>query len=162
MNTLTIDVTEQEILAPNEPNNQPNLPNGNAADVRWAVNVLLEKIAESFEGWETMDLWRSEAAATVRSFKHDLTKSPYPIPSRDRSRGVYGVVDGERSQEELAEIAPSKLTTPMSVAERRALKNKVLDFIGENQGIFDGRFNEYELIRIIEVFEEPNAALSRC
>lgn len=42
-------------------------------DVRWAVNVLLEKIAEKFEGWETLDLWRSDAAGTVRSFKHDLS-----------------------------------------------------------------------------------------
>lgn len=42
-------------------------------DVRWAVNVLLEKIAEKFEGWETMDLWRSDAATTVRSFKHALS-----------------------------------------------------------------------------------------
>jgi hypothetical protein len=42
-------------------------------DVRWAVNVLLERIAEKFDGWETQDLWRSDAAATVRSFKHDLS-----------------------------------------------------------------------------------------
>lgn len=43
------------------------------ADIRWAVNVLLEKIATKFEAWETMDLWRSDAASTVRSFKHDLS-----------------------------------------------------------------------------------------
>jgi hypothetical protein len=41
-------------------------------DVRWAVNVLLEEIAARFEAWETMDLWRSAAADTVRSFKHNL------------------------------------------------------------------------------------------
>lgn len=41
-------------------------------DVRWAVNVLLEKIATKFEANETMDIWRSDAASTVRSFKHDL------------------------------------------------------------------------------------------
>lgn len=52
---------------------------GGVSDVRWAVNVLLEKIAERFDGWETMDVWRSEAAATVRSFKHDLA-----LPNGDR------------------------------------------------------------------------------
>lgn len=50
--------------------NEPIIPD--ETDIRWAVNVLLEKIAEKFEAWETMDLWRSEAAATVRSFKHEL------------------------------------------------------------------------------------------
>lgn len=39
-------------------------------DVRWAVNVLLEKIAAKFEENPTWDLWRSDAAALVRSFKH--------------------------------------------------------------------------------------------
>lgn len=39
-------------------------------DIRWAVNVLLEKIATKFEANETMDIWRSDAAALVRSFKH--------------------------------------------------------------------------------------------
>jgi hypothetical protein len=38
-------------------------------DVRWAVNVLLETIAAKFEAWDTLDLWRSDAAATVRGFK---------------------------------------------------------------------------------------------
>ena len=38
-------------------------------DVRWAVNVLLEKIAAKFEANDTLDIWRSDAAATVRSFK---------------------------------------------------------------------------------------------
>lgn len=41
-------------------------------DIRWAVNVLLEKIAAKFEANETMDIWRSDAAALVRSFKHQL------------------------------------------------------------------------------------------
>jgi hypothetical protein len=40
-------------------------------DIRWAINVLLEKIAEKFEGWDTMDIWRSDAAMVVRSFKND-------------------------------------------------------------------------------------------
>lgn len=39
-------------------------------DVRWGVNVLLETIAQKFEAWDTYDLWRSDAAATVRGFKH--------------------------------------------------------------------------------------------
>lgn len=49
-------------------------------DIRWAVNVLLEKIAGKFEAWDTVDLWRSDAAATVRGFKHDLsdTADAYP------------------------------------------------------------------------------------
>lgn len=41
-------------------------------DTRWAVNVLLETIAAKFEANPTFDLWRSDAAALVRSFKHDL------------------------------------------------------------------------------------------
>jgi hypothetical protein len=52
-----------------------------ASDVRWAVNVLLEKIAAKFEAHETMDIWRSDAAAIVRGFKHDLNK---PISDGDR------------------------------------------------------------------------------
>lgn len=41
--------------------------------MRWAINVLLEKIAAELEANETMDIFRSEAAALVRSFKHDLS-----------------------------------------------------------------------------------------
>lgn len=41
-------------------------------DIRWAVNVLLEKIAAKFEANETLDIWKSDAAALVRSFKHPL------------------------------------------------------------------------------------------
>ncbi len=51
-----------------------------SGDVRWAVNVLLEKIAAKFEANDTYDIWRSDAAATVRSFKHDLTSS---VPSTE-------------------------------------------------------------------------------
>jgi DNA-binding MarR family transcriptional regulator len=43
-------------------------------DIRWAVNVLLESIAAKFEANPTFDLWRSDAASLVRSFKHDLLK----------------------------------------------------------------------------------------
>jgi hypothetical protein len=50
----------------------PLVSDESTQDVRWAVNVLLEKIAAKFEALETMDLWRSEAAETVRSFKHDF------------------------------------------------------------------------------------------
>ncbi len=42
-------------------------------DIRWGINVLLEKIAEKFEGWDTYDIWRSDAAMVVRSFKNDAT-----------------------------------------------------------------------------------------
>lgn len=49
-------------------------PNTSLSGIRWAVNVLLEKIAEKFEGWETMDIWRSDAAMVVRGFKHDTAK----------------------------------------------------------------------------------------
>ncbi len=54
------------------------------SDIRWAVNVLLEKIAAKFEANDTMDIWRSDAAATVRSFKHDLSSDaaqPSPVSS---------------------------------------------------------------------------------
>lgn len=39
-------------------------------EIRWAINVLLEKIAAKFDDWDTHDIWKSEAASTVRSFKH--------------------------------------------------------------------------------------------
>ncbi len=61
----------------------PPLPKGGAeTDVRWAVNVLLEKIADGFEKWDTADIWHSDAAAYVRARKHDLALStPSPVPS---------------------------------------------------------------------------------
>jgi hypothetical protein len=42
-------------------------------EVRWAINILLETIAKKFDDWSTWDIWKSEAAGTVRSFKHDLS-----------------------------------------------------------------------------------------
>jgi hypothetical protein len=59
-------------------------------DVRWAVNVLLEKIAEKFEANETMDIWRSDAAALVRSFKHVL---PEPANETREPRTAAGSLD---------------------------------------------------------------------
>lgn len=50
--------------------------NASTSDIRWAVNVLLEKIAERFDKWDTADVWRDEAAATVRSFKHPTPSVP--------------------------------------------------------------------------------------
>jgi hypothetical protein len=44
--------------------------NAEQRDIRWGVNVLLEKIAKNLESWETMDIWRSDAAMVVRGFKH--------------------------------------------------------------------------------------------
>jgi len=67
--------------------------------------------------------------------------------------GERVVPDEYRSPEELAEITPSKLTVPLLQGERRALMRKVLDFIAENDGIFAGCFTEYDILRIIEVFE---------
>jgi len=49
------------------------------SDIRWAVNVLLEKIAERFDKWNTADVWRDEAAATVRSFKHAAPQYQGPL-----------------------------------------------------------------------------------
>ena len=55
-----------------------------SADIRWAVNVLLEKIAEKFEANETLDIWKSDAAALVRGFKHDAASAPaQTAPSRE-------------------------------------------------------------------------------
>jgi hypothetical protein len=45
-------------------------PHINESDIRFGINVLLEKIAEKFEGWETHDIWRSDAAMVARGFKH--------------------------------------------------------------------------------------------
>lgn len=44
-------------------------------DARWAVNVLLETIAAKFEANDTWDIWRSDAATLVRSFKHSNGKA---------------------------------------------------------------------------------------
>lgn len=57
-------------------------------DVRWAVNYLLEQIAAKFEAWETFDLFRSEAAATVRSFKHDLIAHGAQNLAQDAEKGT--------------------------------------------------------------------------
>lgn len=65
------------------------------ADVRWAVNVLLEKIAEKFEAWDTWDLWRSEAASTVRSFKHDLAALDADKDGAKKSEGGTCVCCGK-------------------------------------------------------------------
>ena len=43
-------------------------------DIRWAVNVLLERVAMTLERGDTLDIWRSDAAAVVRCFKHDLAQ----------------------------------------------------------------------------------------
>lgn len=51
------------------------------ADTRWAVNVLLETIAAKFEANPTWDIWRSDAAALVRSFKHALATPSTPQES---------------------------------------------------------------------------------
>ena len=45
---------------------------------RWAVNVLLEQIACKFEANDTWDVLKSDAAALVRSFKHDLASQAGP------------------------------------------------------------------------------------
>jgi hypothetical protein len=68
------------------------------SDIRWAVNVLLEKIAEKFEGWKTLDLWRSDAAATVRSFKHTVSDT-----STDRPVTTYSQPSTEPSLHAAAE-----------------------------------------------------------
>jgi hypothetical protein len=66
---------------------QPQQSAGNE-DVRWAVNYLLEQIAAKFEAWETFDLFRSEAAETVRSFKHDLIAHGAQNLAQDAEKGT--------------------------------------------------------------------------
>jgi hypothetical protein len=58
-------------------------------DVRWGVNVLLETIAKQFEAWDTMDLWRSQAADLVRSHKH-ITKPEIEAATAAASRKERG------------------------------------------------------------------------
>jgi hypothetical protein len=79
------------------------LPETGERDVRWAVNVLLEKIAEKFEGWETFDIWRSDAAMVVRGFKHDtapLRPSPDGAVRFHRSTEVSDAPIGQASAED--------------------------------------------------------------
>lgn len=105
-------------------------------DTRWAVNVLLETIAAKFEANPTFDLWRSDAAALVRSFKHDLSKAPEPSASveRDAFRRALELVAGHKGKtiyshdpeyrqgahdayEQLADIALAALSTPPLTSE---------------------------------------------
>lgn len=51
-------------------------PQSDVQDIRWAVNYLLEQIAGKLSDWPTHDIWRSDAADLVRSFKHDLPQAP--------------------------------------------------------------------------------------
>lgn len=67
------DFDEDGALNGDRPENRPDV-----ADIRWAVNVLLETIAAKFEANSTLDIWRSDAAALVRSFKHNAAT---PDPS---------------------------------------------------------------------------------
>ena len=72
-------------------------------DARWAINVLLETIAKKFDDWSTWDIWKSEAAGTVRSFKHDLSPAragskpegdgwqPMATEPRDNRFRLYGL-----------------------------------------------------------------------
>lgn len=40
------------------------------------INTLLETIAKRFEDNDTIDLWKSDAAALVRSYKNETTATP--------------------------------------------------------------------------------------
>lgn len=42
----------------------------NETEIRAGINILLETIAKKFEANDTFDIWRSEAADMVRSYKH--------------------------------------------------------------------------------------------
>lgn len=61
-------------------------------DIRWAINVFLEKIAAKFDAWDTWDIWKSQAAETVRSFKHDLT-APLPPQESDTAAVPKSALD---------------------------------------------------------------------
>jgi len=88
---------------------------GEDADVRWAVNVLLEKIAEKFEGWDTFDLFRPEAAAIVRSFKYDIAAPPAsPLRGRTAIRQILHdhFRTGEPGELDAIESATNILASP--------------------------------------------------
>lgn len=53
------------------------------------VNALLENIAAKFEAHETWDLWRSDAAALVRSFKRDMADPVHDRPAYNNT-GLFG------------------------------------------------------------------------
>jgi len=61
-------------------------------------------------GWDTFDLFRSEAAATVRSFKHDLAEPAAP-PEQPAQQGSLRVVDA---------VAGVSSPIPATVIARRA------------------------------------------
>lgn len=42
----------------------------NEAEIRAGINILLETIAAKLEANDTLDIWRSDAASLVRSYKH--------------------------------------------------------------------------------------------
>lgn len=43
------------------------------AEIRAGINILLETIAKKFEAYDTLDIWRSDAADIVRSYKHSFS-----------------------------------------------------------------------------------------
>lgn len=114
------------------------LPAGDAAgapisatDVRWAVNYLLETIAKEFEANDTWDIWRSDAAALVRSHKH----ADVPLPTeRDRAivEEAAKFADGEaggvsrsafKAEVERLEATGLRSTVELDAAIEEAIKH---------------------------------------
>lgn len=62
-------------IAPNTPESA-GTHKFDQSDMRAGINIVLETIALKFDGWDTYDVWRSEAASLVRSFKHTPESAP--------------------------------------------------------------------------------------
>lgn len=71
-------------------------------DIRWAVNVLLDKIAAKFEAHETWDIWKSQAADIVRGFKHANVAPPQASESGlETTKTLHQFASDYRDQEQI-------------------------------------------------------------
>lgn len=157
-------------------------------DIRWTVNVLLEKIAVKFETWDTMDLWRSDAAQTVRGFKHDLAAPGIPAQQQpsDLRYGIADIVqafasgDYHPTRRDCEETADKIVTALASVSpqERDAtaaklnssLAKTLMDNVAYIRSIRDAAFDECAQIalaidRLNALVERKNAiadAIEKC
>ena len=108
------------------------------AEIRAGINILLETIAKKFEAYDTLDIWRSDAADIVRSYKHsfsgetksdggaEVASSAAPATrgeQRDRTHGTMPVggnaENSARTDRSPSDPIPSPSAPPLSAPVRR-------------------------------------------
>ena len=89
-------------------------------DMRWALNNLLETIAAKFDGWETADIRRSEAASTVRGFKHELRPIGDARRVSERSRDTLDQIEQRLNEKGTGEMGMLDTIHAVAVLVRKA------------------------------------------